>query len=437
MIFSLDVRRARNGDCLLIHFGSKRKPGLIMIDGGPANVFKPHLEPRLDQIRQARKLTSQDALPVDLLLMSHVDDDHIRGILDLTREEIDRANAHEPLKLNVLDFWHNSFDDMIASSPAKLTEMFRTHFGEAAVGGGPIPHDAIEKVREESDEPREIVDSGLRVLASIAQGFRLRQDATRLGYPLNSDFDGKLIAARKKAKKVTVAKKVKLTIVGPARTELEALHEKHQEWLKALEAESKSPPAALAAYLDASVPNLSSLVVLAEQGKKRMLLTGDARGDKILEGLELVGLLKPGKKLNVDILKVPHHGSAHNLDSDFFRRVVAKHYVFSGDGEHGNPERESLEMLFRARGKSRFVVHLTYPLDEIDAKRKADWEAQRTREKTRKATKPGTNVRPAWSATKHGLVAFFRDTPLANGQKVRIVDGGNAHVIDLLDPIGF
>ena len=28
MIFSLDVRRARKGDCLLLHFGTKAKPGL-------------------------------------------------------------------------------------------------------------------------------------------------------------------------------------------------------------------------------------------------------------------------------------------------------------------------------------------------------------------------------------------------------------------------
>ena len=50
--------------------------------------------------------------------------------------------------------------------------------------------------------------------------------------------------------------------------------------------------AALAAYVDESVPNLSSIVVLAEWMARRMLLTGDARGDKILEGLELVGLLR-------------------------------------------------------------------------------------------------------------------------------------------------
>jgi hypothetical protein len=39
-----------------------------------------------------------------------------------------------------------------------------------------------------------------------------------------------------------------------------------------------------------------------------MLLTGDATEDKILEGLELAGLLGRGdkSKLEIDLLKVPH-----------------------------------------------------------------------------------------------------------------------------------
>ena len=90
MIFSLDVRRARKGDCLLLHFGTKAKPGLVMIDGGPKRVYEPHLKPRLDEIRTARKLAKNDSLLVDLLMVSHVDDDHIQGILDLTGAEIDR-----------------------------------------------------------------------------------------------------------------------------------------------------------------------------------------------------------------------------------------------------------------------------------------------------------------------------------------------------------
>ena len=56
MIFTLDVRRARKGDCLILHYGSKDDPGLMLIDGGPANVYKPHLKPRLAEIRKARGL---------------------------------------------------------------------------------------------------------------------------------------------------------------------------------------------------------------------------------------------------------------------------------------------------------------------------------------------------------------------------------------------
>ena len=140
-----------------------------------------------------------------------------------------------------------------------------------------------------------------------------------------------------------------------------------------LKKKGKSPPDALAAYVDRSVPNLSSLVVLAEAGDKRMLLTGDARGDKILEGLELVGALEEGGTMHVDLLKVPHHGSSNNLDNDFFERITANHYVFSGDGEHGNPERDALKMLRDARGDADYTIHLTYPIAEIDTARQDDW----------------------------------------------------------------
>jgi hypothetical protein len=41
--------------------------------------------------------------------------------------------------------------------------------------------------------------------------------------------------------------------------------------------------------------------------------------------------------MHVDILKGPHHGSNRNVERIFFKRITADHYVFSGNGEHGNP----------------------------------------------------------------------------------------------------
>jgi len=219
--------------------------------------------------------------------------------------------------------------------------------------------------------------------------------------------------------------------------ELEALHEKHQEWLEELKAKGQSPEEALAAYVDKSVPNLSSIVVLMELGGNTMLLTGDARGDKILEGLQLVGRLGKGddSTIKVDILKVPHHGSSNNLDNDFFERIIAGHYVFSGNGEHGNPERESLGMLLKARGNADYQIHLTYALEEIDEEREKDWNKERNKELARKKKSGKGKVRAEWSPEDNGLVAFFDANP-AFKAKLRIVDEDKAHVIDLADKLG-
>lgn len=436
MIFSLDFLRARKGDCFLLHFGSKEEPGLVLIDGGPKAVYQPFLKPRLEQIRKVRGLADQQPLLVDMLMVSHVDDDHIQGLLDLTKDESVAMDALQPRLLNVQSFWHNSFDAIIDHEPEELVASMKSQFGMAAVSGGEFSDDEIGQVEERSSEDREAVLASLKVLASLEQGFRLRQDAERLGFPRNPEFGGGLIVARKNGNVHDIGHGLKFTVVGPMQPELKALYAKHVKWLEDLKREGKSPHEALASYVDKSIPNLSSIVVLAELGSKRMLFTGDARGDKILEGLQLVGLLDPGddSTIHVDLLKVPHHGSANNLENDFFRRITATHYLFSGDGEHGNPERETFEMLLRSRGSAKYMMHFTYPIQEIDRERKKDWIKEQLKEKTRKTKNPKTKVRPNWSPKKHSLEALFADRKDLAG-KVSIVEEGKPHVINLFDSL--
>ena len=405
-----------------------------MIEGGPRNVYRPHLRPRIEKIRKIRKLGKDDALPVTVLMISHVDDDHIQGILELTKEEVTAMQDQKPRLIGVHSFWHNSFSKLIGHEPEELTAAFKSHFGPAAMaGGGELPEAARAEIEDNTAETdMEAVAGSLKVLASIDQGFRLRGDAEVLEYPRNPEFDGGLVMARAGSEPVRVAKGLAFTVVGPAQAELAALHKKHQDWLVDLKSQGKSPPQALAAYVDKSVPNLASIVVLAEAGGKSMLLTGDARGDKVLAGLQLVGLLDAGDQstLSVDLLKVPHHGSANNLDDDFFRRVIARHYVFSGNGEHGNPEREALEMLLAARGDADYEIHLTYPAGDVDAERKKDWEKERNKELARKEKNPNVGVRAKWSPKKHGLTALFDANPKFAG-KLRIVEADTPHIIDL------
>jgi len=427
MLFSLDVLRARKGDCMILHYGTKANPRLAVIDGGPSKVYQPHLRPRLEAIHKARKLGRQQPLPVDVLMISHVDEDHVKGIIELT-DELRAARADKtPQLVRVFNFWHNTFDDLLDTTPGELRTVAAS-FGLAALGGHIDlggDHDAMD---------------GAMVLASIPQGRDLRLAAELFDWDINRQFGGKLILAAKTAKPVTVGGKVTMTVAGPMKPELVKLQKAHDAWVKKnKEKIAKETAAVPAAYTDKSVPNLSSLVVLAEAGGKRILCTGDARGDKILEGLQLAGLLGAANtsKMHVDLLKVPHHGSSRNVKKSFFARVTADHYVFSGNGQHGNPERATLEMLFAARPNADFTLYLTYPVDEIDEEREKDWikeqksEKKRRAEKKTAAAKAQVKVRTNWSHAKHSLAGFFAANPLKAGQKIAIVPAKKGHVIDL------
>ena len=419
MFFSLDVQRARKGDCLLVHYGASDKPGLAVIDGGPSQVYKSYLQPRLTQIRKARGLGGDAALDVDLLIVSHIDDDHINGILDLTKELVNASDSKQPLPWKIKSFWHNTFDDIIGNNPDELLSSVTASFGAAALSGEP--------------DTEGLDPDTAKVLASVDQGFRLRDDARKLKLRINPEFKGKLVMTTGGGEKINMGKGLTLTVAGPLQEELVALQKDHDAFLKKHQ-DDKKTRAALASFTDTSVANLSSLVLLAEVEKKRMLLTGDARGDKILQGLELACLLPKNGTMHVDILKVPHHGSNRNIEPIFFRRITADHYVFSGNGEHGNPERETLQMLLDEGGDREFTIHLTYPVKEIDAEREKDWHKEQQKEKTRKQKKPDAMVREDWSPGRHSLTAFFADHQ-DFAKKVSVVEEGKPYLVDLLDKV--
>jgi hypothetical protein len=132
------------------------------------------------------------------------------------------------------------------------------------------------------------------------------------------------------------------------------------------QAKKKKDPAVIgAAYTDESIPNLSSIVLYLEQGGQTALLTGDARGDRILSGLRANGALTGAEPLHVSLLKLPHHGSDRNVERDFFELIHADHYVISADGiAHHHPNENVLTWLVESRKvDDDYTIHLTNKID--------------------------------------------------------------------------
>jgi hypothetical protein len=63
------------------------------------------------------------------MMLSHIDDDHINGILELTGELVTAADAGEPLPLKIRQLWHNSFDDIIGDTPKELLASVTAAYG--------------------------------------------------------------------------------------------------------------------------------------------------------------------------------------------------------------------------------------------------------------------------------------------------------------------
>lgn len=334
-MFSFEALKAKHGDALLVHYGPADDPHMLIVDGGPNDVFEDALLPRLEQIagfKEQRPLTAR------LAMISHIDDDHITGISDLLRHirtETDPVVAIEA-------FWHNSFDDEIGTAElALLADLGRVSASVAASLG---------------------VSQPIRMIAAgVESGKRVRGQAKDLGLAVNAG--GVLAGFISEGDAANLGHGTKIRVLNPDRGQLLDLQ---RQWDGVADRLSPLSDAArrlvLARIADDSLANVSSIVVHLRKSGRTMLLTGDARGDHVISGLRAAQLL-PGGHAHVDILKLPHHGSDRNVDTNFFRTISADHYVFSGDRDPlfgTNPDKATFQMVTEVRGNDRYSMHFTH-----------------------------------------------------------------------------
>lgn len=313
-MLTLKVIQAKYGDCLLLIFGQKENPKYLLIDGGPAGVYHDHLRGELAKIKASGG-------KLELMVLSHVDGDHIVGLLDLTEELKENAADGEEPVIEIKELWMNSFSQSIAK--------------------GNNLKNALQNMLANVNNLSSTLPSGNLALLSILQGDTLRRNALLLNIPQNQITQNEIISYETIQEPITI-ENIKLRIIGPNEENLTKLRQEWHEWIRKNESKVMSTDRELLHQMDRSVPNLSSIMFLLEAEGKTILFTGDGRGDFILEGLQKAGLLDEQGSLHVDVFKVPHHGSIRNTTQDFFRKVTADTYVISADGRHHNPDFETL-----------------------------------------------------------------------------------------------
>jgi len=362
-----------NGDALLFQSDGGKN---ILVDGGrviprskKVDSYSRNIAATMGELREAGE-------NLDLVCVSHIDQDHIGGIIRMLDDEFEwRVFEYQnsqglaveqpsnPRPPQILSIWHNSFheqlnmnfgdieDAIAAAAPASL-----------AIGSGPESHGK---------------DLFNRLATSMKEAAMLsrRIGARQLGIALNTEFEGKLVQRKTGTVPINLDD-VTITVLGPNRKRLTDLRKKWKSWLKSaggrkaigkvrknaeedenalingdfdefLELADLGP--AVGRRSTVTKQNVASIILMLEENGKKMLVTGDARDDDIVEDLIDTGFADSDGHLHVDVLKIQHHGSENNFSMGFAQRITADHYLFCGNGEHENPDLRVVQQVIDSR----------------------------------------------------------------------------------------
>ena len=364
----LRIFQSDEGDCNLLQSNDGKN---ILCDGGLSKSMRDHVRENLGE------LIGSDGM-LDYIYVSHIDQDHIQGVLRLLRDSLDWKvyDFHQaqndpdvrkpksPRPPIIGGLWHNAFSDQVDENLGEIG-------GLLAVSVPVMFGTAIPELVYAAEE-------ALSIAHSIPQALKVSRLCKKdlLDIPVNlipgSTGPEKLLYSKKRPKSFNVGS-LKITIIGPSESELNDLRDGWNKWVDGHENRIKSIQKEIHKQIEkfsndqlegtpfdyrnwngvpdfrgVSIPNVASLMFMVEENGKRLLLTGDSQQEKILEGLETAGYLDDGY-IHLDALKVQHHGSEHNLDANFSRHVSADHYIFCGNGTHGNPEPKVLDIVYKSR----------------------------------------------------------------------------------------
>ncbi len=329
-MFRITMLPAAQGDCLWIEYGTSTAPHRILIDGG-VHASGAALRTRIESL-------PADARVFELAVITHVDLDHIAGMLDLLDDP--------PDGFVVKDFWFNGFNHLPESKDD--TSTLGARMGEIL----------MERLQ--------------------------RERATLKDW--NGAFHGKAVSVGSMAlpdsaaglPTVTLAGGMQITVLGPTGESLQRLRPKWVDEIEKLGLEAGHAGGELLGHPedevddesvlgddrldnahdvkklaaavfreDASLANGSSIVLLAEYEGKRCLFAGDSFAKNTLAAIEL--LARGDETFKVDAWKLAHHGGEKNTSPGLIAAIDTGTYLVSTSGiRYRHPKAATL---------SRILVH--------------------------------------------------------------------------------
>ncbi|APD90681.1 hypothetical protein BM524_13210 [Alteromonas mediterranea] len=328
---NIKILKANNGDSILLSWLYEGITKNVLIDGGKSNTYKQGSLKK--DLFKALSSIKEKGQKIDLLVLTHVDDDHIGGLL--------KAFKHGELLRELCDkVWFNS--------GLLIDEYFNQD------------HDETHAVIFDRVASGTVSDN----YTSIRQGVSFEETIAELGV-----WQREII----KAGQVHELWGAKFFIISPSEEKLEALlvkwgkeqpdsltSGKQTDYTKTFEALLENDEF----RGDSSIHNGSSIAFLLEIENKRLLMLGDAHDEVIVEEIKRLKdtngqRYSENNPLKVNFVKLSHHGSQYNTSPEFLRLIDAENFIVSTDGSaHGLPDKLTIARIHQQFPNA--TIHFNY-----------------------------------------------------------------------------
>ena len=298
---------AGQGDSILVSTNETN----ILIDGGADKLYTRKLKKLKDKLSK-----------LDLVVLTHLDNDHIIGLRDLLDYDIKNIKKKDTYIPLIKEVWFNAFKDSSNMGDAKFKDLSK---------------------RTKMNIKNQLK---FRELMSYANGKIEYKDY------ISTDFI---------TKPIEINSDIKLFLLSPNDTKLRDLYFEYEEELKESKvsgsdsAKDKNETIELLSEkffskgADTSVANGSSIAFILCYGSKKFLFLADAHVHLITENLEKIKneYFSKEDKMKFEFIKLSHHGSRNNIDYDFLNLVETDSYVIltNSKGKNRHPDKETLSKI--------------------------------------------------------------------------------------------
>ena len=327
MGIKFEFLEAGYGDCILI---STDEGTNILIDGG----LSPTAEIIKDKVKELKKKNE-----LDLVVLTHIDNDHICGLIALLREE------NRKIKINKL--WFNSANLEISKETSEKAKGQAIHF-EKFINNEKIPYsNNIYLEKDNKDKTYEINEIELKLLSPMVEDVE----------ELNKNW---INEEEKDCRGRKVDEKNSQLCIDTRK--IEEVEQKFSNELKEGLIQKNT------------LENQSSIAFILKYKGKEFLFLADADIEVINNSLERLGYSK-NNPLKVEFVKLSHHGSKNNINHRFLDLVDTEEYItLTNCKNFQHPDKETLSLIIMNYFRNKKNLTLSFNYKDFFKKKFMDGE---------------------------------------------------------------